>query len=35
MFSVQILQENIFLKTKLNFSLTEKYFVLTNFSNNK
>jgi hypothetical protein len=34
-FSAQIFQENTFLKTKLNFSLTEKYFPLTNFSNDK
>jgi hypothetical protein len=27
--------ENGFLKTKSNFSLTEKYFPLTNFSNDK
>jgi len=33
-FSVQN-EKNIFLETKLNFSLTEKYFLLTNFSNNK
>ena len=34
-FSAQILQENTFLKTKLNFPLTGKYFLLTNFSNGK
>jgi len=34
-FSVQILQENTFLKTKPNFSLTGKCFPLTNFSNGK
>jgi hypothetical protein len=34
-FSAQIFQENTFLKTKLNFSLTGKYFPLTNFSNDK
>jgi len=34
-FSVQILQENTFLKTKPNFSLTGKCFSLTNFSNDK
>jgi hypothetical protein len=34
-FSVQIFQENIFLKTKPNFSLTEKCFPLINFSNGK
>jgi hypothetical protein len=34
-FSAQIFQENTFLETKLNFLLTEKYFLLTNFSNNK
>jgi hypothetical protein len=34
-FSAQIFQENIFLEIKLNFSLTEKYFLLTNFSNGK
>jgi hypothetical protein len=34
-FSAQILQENTFLETKPNFSLTGKYFPLTNFSNNK
>jgi hypothetical protein len=34
-FSAQIFQENTFLKTKPNFSLTEKCFPLTNFSNNK
>ena len=35
MFSVQIFQENTFLETKLNFSLTKKCFLLTNFSNGK
>jgi metal-dependent HD superfamily phosphatase/phosphodiesterase len=35
MFSTQIFQENTFLETKLNFSLIEKYFSLTNFFNNK
>jgi hypothetical protein len=35
MFSVQIFQENTFLKTKPNFSLTGKCFPLTNFSNGK
>jgi len=34
-FSVQIFQENTFLKTKPNFSLTGKCFPLTNFSNGK
>jgi hypothetical protein len=34
-FSIQIFQENTFLKTKLNFPLTGKYFLLTNFSNGK
>jgi len=34
-FSVQIFQENTFLKTKLNFSLAGKCFPLTNFSNDK
>jgi hypothetical protein len=34
-FSAQIFQENTFLKTKLNFSLTGKCFLLTNFSNGK
>jgi hypothetical protein len=34
-FSAQIFQENTFLETKLNFSLTEKFFSLTNFSNGK
>jgi len=34
-FSAQIFKKNIFLKTKLNFSLTEKCFPLTNFSNGK
>jgi hypothetical protein len=33
--SVQIFQENTFLKTKPNFPLTEKCFPLTNFSNGK
>jgi len=32
-FSAQIFQENTFLKTKLNFSLTGKCFLLTNFFN--
>jgi hypothetical protein len=35
MFSVQIFLENIFMKTKLNFSLTRKYFLLTNIFNGK
>ena len=35
MFSSQILQENTFLETKLNFSLTGKCFPLINFSNGK
>jgi hypothetical protein len=35
MFSTQIFQKNTFLKTKLNFPLTGKYFPLTNFSNGK
>jgi len=35
MFSAQIFQENIFLKIKSNFSLSEKYFSLTNFYNDK
>ena len=35
MFSVQIFEENTFLKTKPNFSLIEKCFPLTNFSNGK
>jgi hypothetical protein len=35
MFSVQIFQENTFLKTKPNFPLTGKCFPLTNFSNSK
>ena len=35
MFSVQIFQENTFLKTKTNFPLTGKCFPLTNFSNSK
>jgi hypothetical protein len=34
-FSAQIFQENTFLKTKPNFSLTEKCFPLTKFSNGK
>jgi hypothetical protein len=34
-FSAQIFQENTFLKTKPNFSLTGKCFPLTNFSNDK
>ena len=34
-FSAQIFQENTFLKTKRNFSLTGKYFSLTNFSNDR
>jgi len=34
-FSAQIFQENIFLKTKPNFPLTGKCFPLTNFSNGK
>ena len=34
-FSAQIFQENTFLEIKLNFSLTGKYFLLTNFSNDK
>jgi hypothetical protein len=34
-FSAQIFQENTFLKTKPNFSLTGKCFLLTNFSNGK
>jgi hypothetical protein len=34
-FSAQIFQENTFLKTKPNFSLTRKCFLLTNFSNGK
>jgi hypothetical protein len=34
-FSAQIFQENTFLEIRLNFSLTEKYFPLTNFSNVK
>jgi len=33
--SAQIFQENTFLKTKSNFSLTGKCFPLTNFSNSK
>jgi hypothetical protein len=35
MFSVQIFQENTFLKTKPNFPLTGKCFPLTNFSKGK
>jgi hypothetical protein len=35
MFSAQIFQENSFLETKPYFSLTEKCFLLTNFSNSK
>jgi hypothetical protein len=31
----QKLKENNFLETELNFSLTGKYFLLTNFSNDK
>jgi hypothetical protein len=34
-FFAQIFQENTFLKTKLNFSLTGKCFPLTNFFNGK
>jgi len=34
-FSAQIFQENTFLKTKPNFSLTGKCFPLINFSNGK
>jgi hypothetical protein len=34
-FSAQIFQENTFLETKPNFSLTEKCFPLTNFPNVK
>jgi hypothetical protein len=34
-FSTQIFQKNTFLETKPNFSLTEKYFSLINFSNGK
>jgi len=34
-FSAQIFQENTFLEIKPNFSLTRKYFSLTNFSNIK
>jgi hypothetical protein len=34
-FSAQIFQENTFLEIKPNFSLTEKCFPLTNFSNGK
>jgi len=34
-FSDQIFQENTFLETKPNFSLTEKCFMLINFSNSK
>jgi len=34
-FSVQIFQENTFLKTKPNFPSTGKYFPLINFSNGK
>jgi hypothetical protein len=34
-FFAQISQENTFLKTKPNFSLTGKCFPLTNFSNDK
>jgi ABC-type enterochelin transport system substrate-binding protein len=34
-FSVQIFQENTFLETKPNFSLTGKCFPLTNSSNSK
>jgi hypothetical protein len=35
LFFAYIFQENTFLETKSNFSLTEKYFPLTNFSNGK
>jgi hypothetical protein len=34
-FSAQIFQENTFLETKSNFSLTGKCFPLINFSNGK
>jgi hypothetical protein len=34
-FSAQIFQENTFLETKPNFSLTGKFFPLTNFPNGK
>jgi hypothetical protein len=34
-FSAQIFQENTFLETKPNFTLIEKCFPLTNFSNGK
>jgi hypothetical protein len=34
-FSAQIFQENTFLKTKLNFTLTKKCFPLINFLNVK
>jgi hypothetical protein len=34
-FSAQIFQENTFLETKPNFSLTGKCFPLTNFPNGK
>jgi hypothetical protein len=34
-FSAQIFQENTFLETKSNFSLTGKCFPLTNFPNDK
>jgi uncharacterized protein YozE (UPF0346 family) len=34
-FSAQIFQENTFLKTKSNFSLSGKCFLLINFSNGK
>jgi hypothetical protein len=34
-FSAQIFQENTFLETKPNFSLTGKCFPLINFSNDK
>jgi hypothetical protein len=34
-FSAQIFQENTFLETKPNFSLSGKYFSLTNFLNGK
>jgi len=34
-FSAQIFQENTFLKTKPNFLLTGKCFLLTNFFNGK
>jgi len=34
-FSAKIFQENTFLETKPNFSLTGKCFLLTNFPNGK